>query len=244
MAPAAQKRTPIYEQIKQDLIGRIAAGEWAEGEQLPSEHELVASLGVSRMTVHRALRELTARGVLSRRQGLGTFVAPQTAQADLIAIRDIAEDVRARGHAHRAEVRTLEAIGADAALAEIFAIKPGARLYHSLIVHFEDETPIQMEERFINARFAPDYLKQDFTAITPARYLQRIGRATEIEQIVHAIAPDARARKLLKIDADQPCLLVTRRTWAGATPATKSRFTYPGDRYALGSRYKVSDFGG
>ena len=69
---------------------------------MPSEQALVRQFGVSRMTVNRAVRELTAEQVLTRRQGSGTYVAPQKYQATLVEIRNIADEVRARGHVHRA----------------------------------------------------------------------------------------------------------------------------------------------
>lgn len=232
---------PLYKQISHDIERRIAHGEWADGARLPSENELVRRFGVSRMTVHRALRELTERGVLSRVKGLGTFVAAPSAQSDLLAIRDIAEDIAARGHAHRAEVLELSALSADPYLAGLFEIKTGAVLFHSVVAHYEDATPIQLEERFINPAFAPDYLKQDFTAVTPTAYLQRVGPATEIEQIIHAARAGAQARDILRIDADQPCLMLTRRTWRDALPATKSVFTLPGNRANLGSRYTMPE---
>ena len=55
------------------------------------------------------------------------------------------------------------------------------------------------------------------------------------------MTPDAEACHLLDIGADEPCLLLSRRTWVGGAPATKSLFTYPGSRYSLGSRYKLAN---
>jgi GntR family histidine utilization transcriptional repressor len=86
----AQGGTPIFQRIKDYLVGEIASGRWKEGDLVPSEQALVRQFGVSRMTVNRAVRELTAEQVLTRRQGAGTFVAPQKYQASLVEIRNIA----------------------------------------------------------------------------------------------------------------------------------------------------------
>lgn len=59
-----------YVQVKTFITDRINKGEWNVGYRLPSENELVEQLGISRMTVHRALRELTADGIVTRAQGL------------------------------------------------------------------------------------------------------------------------------------------------------------------------------
>jgi len=52
--------TPAYQEIKDHILTRIHAGEWKEGDQVPSENELAREFKVARMTVNRALRELTA----------------------------------------------------------------------------------------------------------------------------------------------------------------------------------------
>jgi GntR family transcriptional regulator, histidine utilization repressor len=235
------KPAPLYERVKQHVLDRVNRGEWADGARLPSELELVETLGVSRMTVHRALRELSAAGLISRIQGVGSFVAARLKRTGLLEIRDIAEEIISHGHRHRAQVVRLEAVRAGVELATAFDLRPGAKVFHSLIVHQEDDLPVQLEERYVTPYFSPDYLKQDFEAQTTNRYLQNIAPATEVEQIVFAVTPEAEACRLLEIDAGEPCLLLSRRTWLGGAPATKSLFTYPGSRYSLGSRYKVAD---
>src|SRR3546814_15779796 len=66
------------------IVTRILGGDWPEGNRVPSENELTRELSVSRMTVHRALRELTTEGWLERVQGAGTFVAPPKPQSEEI----------------------------------------------------------------------------------------------------------------------------------------------------------------
>ena len=89
--------SPLYEKVKDFVLGNIGSGKWARNTRLPSENELVSALGVSRMTVHRALRELTSEGHLRRIQGVGTFVAPPKPQSTLIEISNIATEIRGRG---------------------------------------------------------------------------------------------------------------------------------------------------
>jgi GntR family transcriptional regulator len=69
------RRQPLYGQIKDLLVRRVAEGEWQENEALPSEWELADELAVSQGTVRKALTELVAEGLLYRQQGRGTFVA-------------------------------------------------------------------------------------------------------------------------------------------------------------------------
>ena len=240
-AKPAPLPAPLYQQVKQHIVARVLSGEWVDGARLPSEQELVAALGVSRMTVHRALRELSAEGLVARVQGVGTFVASCRPRSALIEIRDIAEEIVARGHRHRARVAGLTALRAGIELAAGLDLKPGARVFHSVVVHYEDDLPVQLEERFVTPAFAPAYLEQDFERQTTTRYLQGIAPATEVEQVVFAVTPEARICELLDIGADEACLLLTRRTWVAGIPATKSLFIYPGSRYSLGSRYKLAN---
>lgn len=66
---------PLYRQVKELLIGRIADRTWSPGEGIPSEQQIAAELGVSQGTVRKALDEMTTENLLVRRQGRGTFVA-------------------------------------------------------------------------------------------------------------------------------------------------------------------------
>jgi GntR family transcriptional regulator, histidine utilization repressor len=190
------------------------------------------------MTVHRALRELSSQGVLARVQGVGTFVAPAHAKSELLELRDIGDDVVARGHQHSVKVIELQVLRANPDIALMFDLRPGAKVFYSLLIHFEDDQPIQQEERFVLPSFAPSYLDQDFTRQTPGNYLLSIAPPTELDHIVSATSPDKRSQKLLKIKSSEPCLMVTRRTWVAGVPVTRSSFIYPGSRYSLGSRHK------
>ena len=98
--------TPAYQEIKDHILTRIHSGEWKEGDQVPSENELAREFKVARMTVNRALRELTAEQILTRVQGAGTFVAQPRYESTLVEIRSISDEITARGHRHRAECCT------------------------------------------------------------------------------------------------------------------------------------------
>ncbi len=108
--------------------------------------------------------------------GVGSFVADRHAHAHPLEIRGIADEIRDRGHVHRAEIVSLERVRAVAELAEDFGIAPRSELYCSLIVHFENDRPIQLEDRYVLPKLAPDYLNMDFSANHSAR-LPGQGRA-------------------------------------------------------------------
>src|SRR3546814_13188202 len=99
----------------------------------------------------------------------GTDVAPPRPQSEVLAIRNIAEEIAARGHRHSAEVRFVRRERARVLEARLLGLERGGALFHSLIVHREDGLPVQIEDRYVNPAAAPGHLEQDFTAITPHR---------------------------------------------------------------------------
>ena len=105
----SSKPQPLYAQVKQYLLDRIAAGKLPDGSRIPSEYALMETLGASRMTVHRALREMAAEGLLHRVQGVGTFVRKPALRSGLLEIFDISEDILRRGHVHQSRILQLEA---------------------------------------------------------------------------------------------------------------------------------------
>jgi len=227
-----------YQQVKDLVRERIASGELAQGDPLPSEEALAATLGFSRLTVHRALRELTAEGVLVRFRRRGTFVAQLAPRSSAVTVEPIERQVAQRGHRHGARLVELGATRADAALAERLQVRSGTRVFRSRLVHLEDGVPIQLEDRFVNPRVVPDYLGVDFTAVTPARYLQEHYPLREVEHVVVAEAADADAASLLDVPAGSPCLTILRRTWSSGRVATCARLVHPGARFSLVDRFR------
>ncbi|WP_217570094.1 histidine utilization repressor [Mesorhizobium sp. GbtcB19] len=232
--------SPLYEKVKDYILTNIGTGKWSKDSKLPSENDFVAALGVSRMTVHRALRELTSAGFLIRLQGVGTFIAPPRPQSTLIEINNIAAEIVARGNRHRSEVLVLERITPTKELSLSFEFAKRAAIYHSVVVNFENDLPVQLEERFVNPSLIPDYDKQDFSKTATYDYLMQKTPVTEVEHIISAVPADAETARRLAIDIGSCCLLLHRRTWTGAVVATISKLTYVGSRYSLGSRYSPS----
>src|SRR5262249_9130838 len=102
--PPQPQAAARYLQVKQYILERISGGTLRTGERVPSENELVRELDVARMTANRALRELAADGVLVRVAGVGTFVAEQRVHSHPLEVRNIADEIRSRGHEHVAKV--------------------------------------------------------------------------------------------------------------------------------------------
>src|SRR3979490_1909264 len=196
---------PLYLQVKRHILDNIGSGKWGTSTRVPSENDIVKSFGVSRMTANRALRELRDEGVLVRIAGVGSFVADRHAHAHPLEIRSIADECAGRGHVPRAEVVSLERIRAVAELAEDFGVAPRSELYCSVIVHFENDRPVQMEDRYVLPKLAPDYLKVDFSLTTPHDYLTKVAPLQEAEHLLRAVMPDDPTRTMLATKTAEPC---------------------------------------
>ena len=227
-----------YTRVKDYLKAGLADGQWPPGAQMPSEAELVAQFQVSRMTVGRALRELQAEGLVTRVQGVGSFAANLGRVSSTLTIRDLHEEILARGHSHQAQVAIAREEKADGALAQQLGLATGATVFHTLIVHFENGVALQCEDRYVNPACAPDYLQTDFTQTTPTQYLLRVAPLWEAQYSIEAGEPTAQEAKLLGIAPHAPCLIVVRRTINREVPITLARLVHPGTRYQIHGAFK------
>ncbi len=235
--PAAQR--PLGERIKRFVVGKIESGAWPEGHHVPSESALAKGFGTARMTVHGALRDLAALGILLRRPGAGTRVAPRVPRSTLLEVRNIHDEIVERGNRHGAKVHSLTSTSCDLATATEFEIPPGSLVFHSVIVHSENDRPIQLEDRYVSPAFAPGYLRQDFSRATPTEYLMSLGPLDEAEHVIQSVMPDRPTRSLLRMPAGESVLHVRRRTWSGGMIVSCVRLIHPGSRYSLFSRSRM-----
>jgi GntR family histidine utilization transcriptional repressor len=240
LAEELESRQPRYQRIKDYILDGISKRMFKPGCKIPPELELAKLFGVSRMTVNKAIRDLAEAGILLRFAGDGTYVAERKADAPLLDVNNIAEEIQARGHTHSASLHMLRAEPAGEEIALRLGVHVGATVFHSLLVHREDAVPVQLEDRYINPAWVPDYLEQDFALITPNYYLMRHCALTDIEHSVEAIMPGQGEQAMLDITKAEPCLLVLRRTWSHKNLISFARLLHPGSRYKLHSQTRIS----
>lgn len=228
---------PRYQQLKDLIIGRISSGELRPQDRVPSENELVESMHVSRMTANRALRELTDEGYVDRIAGRGTFVSDFRSRSHVLEVQNIADEILRRGHTHSCEVLRQSRQHARGEIARALNVEQGTDVFHLLLVHFENGSPVQVEDRYVVADFAPECMQQNFQAVTPSAYLTAISPLQEAEQVVRATLPNAAVRQHLQMDNNEPSLVVIRRTWSHGRPVTFARLHHPGSRYELTGHY-------
>ena len=228
---------PRYQQLKDHIIGKISSGDLQPTDRVPSENELVESMQVSRMTANRALRELTAEGYVERVTGRGTFVSDYRSRSHVLEVHNIADEIARRGHRHSSRVIHQKKCAVRGEVAKALHVDADTDVFHISLVHYENDSPIQIEDRYVLAAFAPEFQQQDFEALTPSAYLTGIAPLQEAEQVVRASVPNPAIRARLDMQDNEASLVVTRRTWSQGRPVTFAKLHHPGSRYELTGHY-------
>lgn len=222
---------PHYAEVKRYIQDKIHSGEWVPNTRIPSEHELVKQFTYSRMTINRALRELTVEGLLMRIQGVGTFVTPRKSQSATFDVYSIAAEIKKRGHIYSCQILRMESCVMDAQQALEMDSSIGETAFHSIIVHLENGIPVLLEDRLVNAQAFPDYLEQDFKLTTPHDYLSELLPISTGEYRIEAILLRPEQYQPLQLESHEPCLFMHRRTWSQEVLVTSVRLYYPGKSY-------------
>jgi GntR family histidine utilization transcriptional repressor len=222
-----------YLKVKDAVMSRIRAGDWKPGDLIPKEEDLARDFGCARMTANRALRELAEEGVIERRKRAGSRVALQTGRNALFEIPRVDKEIEATGAAYR--YRLLERkIAEPAALARSrLGLEPGEKALKLICLHHANETPFQLEERWINLAAAPEAAAESFQEINPNLWLLERLPWSEVEHVVSAVNASPWAAKRLEVPEGEALLLVERRTWNEEARITYARFLHPGRFYSL-----------
>lgn len=225
----AQDARPIYRKIADGMAEAMATGSAPGDTHLPSERVMAQGLGVSRVTLRKALDRLVAEGLLLRRQGARTAVAQRLEKA-LSALTGFSEELRARGidpgerWINRAIVAPtpVEAMALD--------LTSGERVARLERVRLADGAPIAIERAAVPATILPDaglvegslYAALTRVGAAPVRGMQRI----------RAGIMDRAEATLLEASPGAPILIVERRCFlADDRPVEFTETRYNGESY-------------
>lgn len=220
--------------IRDYILTHIQDGSWACDHMIPSEAKIMEHFSASRMTVHRAIKELATEGYIYRERGRGSFVAKRIPRQDLLEISDIAEEIAARGGTYFSDLKHLEQEAPSPVTTHVFGADHADNIARSTIVHFENGIPLQLEDRYVNLALAPAYLDLDFTTTTAHQYLIKTAPLQKAEHQLMAILPNPEQRNHLQVQDNEPCLLIKRKTWSGGELVSYAELLYPGSRYSFG----------
>ncbi len=230
---------PHYRQIEQALRERIASLQ--PGDPLPSDAELVAEFGVSRMTARNAMQRLAEDGLVRRERGRGSFVSQPSAHRRTNRLMTFTREMLRAGRTPSSRILTRVVRPSTGPEAEALGLRPRQPIVHLRRLRLADDQPIALESAVLVADAAPAVLTADLEHGSLHETMTRAGfalkRGTGTIGAAKATAEDAR---LLGLRAGDP-LLVERRTIADddgrRIETTESR--YPADRYALDVQFEV-----
>lgn len=223
----------MYYQLKELLRREISAGSYAPGAQIPSEHELMRRFGVSRATVRQALGDLVVEGLLTKRQGKGTFVAEPKLEEDLAGIQTFNRQMAERGLTTTVKVLSQFWLPATTRERELFGLAPEDRTFRVIRLISVQSEPVFIESWEIPEVRCPGLLELDlsvfFNEILRGRYHLPVDR--EVKYLEPAVADEFEASQL-GIRKGQPVLIIERISYppSGDQALFACKWTVRGDR--------------
>ncbi len=197
--------SPLYHQLMQRIAQDIEKGNYPVGSRIPPEHELEETYQVSRVTVRRALAELTAEGLLERKQGKGTFVSTPRISQDLKSIHSFHDSCRKNGVRPGTRVVRIIETEADGNDLEELNLRPGDRVVEIVRLRSADGEPVVLEKNHFSMAYA--YLENENLNGSLYNVLRDYG--VEAKQATHDISMTFATEtqgKLLNVETGSPLM--------------------------------------
>jgi GntR family transcriptional regulator len=230
---------PRYYEIEQALRARIEM--LKPGDTLPSDAELCAEFGVSRMTARNAMARLAAEGIVQRIPGRGTFVAERPVHRQAGSLISFTDEMRRRGKRPTSQLLERELRDATPEERERLQLRDGSQVVLLRRLRLADDEPVCVEEAVFEEGLAPVLMEADleqgslFQTLVAAGRVPTAGNASLSAR--PASAADAKALEVPRGSA----LLVERRLIfdQAGRPLESTESRYAGDRYVLDVSFDV-----
>ena len=227
---------PLYFQLQTKIKSLIEAGHIACGDKLPSERQMAEWSMINRLTVRQALTALVNEGVLTRKRGLGTFVAPPKLEQGLAKLTSFTEDMHRRGLTPTTVVLSLGVKAADQRIGTLLGLTAGEEVIVLERLRLADGKPMALEVSHLPCHRFPGFLAAEFDLartslydILRSHYHVEFARAGET---LEARSASSREAELLGITSGAPLLARERTTRdTQEVPFEHVRSLYRADRY-------------
>ena len=226
---------PLWFQIKEQLRHAIDSGEWAPGEQLPTENELIEFFGVSRITIRTAFERLGDQGLVDRIPGRGTFVAQRSFEQPVTRLAGFHEDMASRGLVASTHTLSVQVVPGPSDVASALGAA-GEDLVEIRRLLLADNAPMAVQHGYLptwvmgsGGFTASDLSNKSLYRIMEERTASRPAAA---EGTIEAVRADGARAGLLEVSEGSPLLLVTRLSLdRSRRPVEYVRLWYRADRY-------------
>jgi GntR family transcriptional regulator len=227
---------PLWIQAATLIQDQIDGGTLKPGGRLPPERELCQQLGISRVTLRKALNQLVEGGVLNASHGRGWYVAKRAAKREWPnTLESFTETADRMGLRTRSEVLRAEAVPASFDEAEELSIVPGTDLFHLDRVRLLDEVPIALDLTQVPVSVLPGVRKVDFAKHSLFTTLAEAGiEPVRADATIEARDADQAEAGHLQIPEGKPLLIMRQVSFDSAgRPLFTSTIKYVGERYRL-----------
>lgn len=225
-----------FRDVKAEVMNRLGSGFWGPGAQLPGEVDLAAEFGCSRATVNRALRELSAEGIIDRRRKAGTHVKLSPVRQVKFEIPLVRIEVQSHGAEYRyALISRVIAVAPDWLRVRL-DLPQSALVLHLHCMHYSNGEPFQFEDRWINLDAVPKAAEADFTVNNPNEWLLTAVPFSNAEVRFSASAAASPHAEFLQVPQGSPLFTAERTTWNQGKPVTNTRLYFAAG-YTMVARY-------
>ncbi|MEW6567806.1 MAG: GntR family transcriptional regulator [Chloroflexota bacterium] len=225
---------PLYLQLRDTLLRRIEAGEYAPHQRLPSERELSRAYRVSRITVRQALADLAQCGRVYTRVGKGTYVSDPSSRQPLGSLFGFSESVRRHGRVPSSSVLEAGLMRADEAIAARLQLAPGEEVVRLRRVRKADGVPIVVEATHLPHAVCPGLLHKIGNDVSLYAVLEESYglRMVSAEVMLEAALADETEAAFLHVARPAAVLRMEQTSFsADGRPLEFTRSTYWGDGY-------------
>ena len=218
--------TTTYKDVKSDILYKITQGVWAPGSLLPNEINLAETYDCARATVNRAMRELADDGIIERKRKAGTRVrmAPiRQARFDIPIVRKEIEDL---GAVYRYALVGRAKQAAPDWLRQRLGLNEGGPVLHLTCLHYADDTPYQVEDRWINLEMLPKAAGESFADTGPNEWLVAAIPFSDVEISFLAVQADQELAQHLGCSEGEALFRAERTTWWEGSAITFVRLSF------------------
>ncbi len=234
---------PYYHQVKEAIRAQIGTGALRAGDMLPSEFDLSEVLGISRLVVNRAYRELVTEGLLIRKRAKGTFVSPPVKRSYTVIgpLFSMSENLAQADLGPSNKILVQEVLEASREVADALHLGEGARVVHLYNLRFADQLPFAIEDIYLPAERFPDLARIDLNdksvyAVLEERYAAHPQEAVDVIGASSATREEAR---WLGINKGAPVMRMKRMsTDRRGLPVEYSKVVFHAERYQFVARVK------
>ncbi|PYN01551.1 MAG: transcriptional regulator [Candidatus Rokuibacteriota bacterium] len=229
-------RVPRYHRIAEALRERIGSGQLAAGARLDNQRKLARSFGVTLMTLRQALELLERDHLITRRHGLGTFVAAPSIDYDILQLRRFAGDLSGKGEHVATRLLGTRFATADRRVAVALRLSPNARVLGLERLRLVDGHPMSLQRSFLPSPIGDEVVRADL-ALTPLHQVLefKLGVViTHARETVSAVRLGRREARDLGCRAGEPAFESERVSFnATGAPIVFDRVFIPGDRFRI-----------